>query len=90
MKRKLFSAMLSAFALLLLMGAAASPDPAYALVAEEESVVQEETALETEAESRDTKFTQAVVAAAGVDPTSVAVPVTPENTMFIDGQSAPQ
>ena len=91
MKRKLFSAMLGAFALLLLMGAASTPtQPAATLLAEEESAALKETALETEAESRDTKFTQAVVAAAGVDPTSVAVPVTPENTMVIDGQSAPQ
>lgn len=51
MKRKLFSAMLSAFALLLLMGAAASPSPAYALLAEEESSVSQEMELETEAQS---------------------------------------
>ena len=50
MKRKLFSAMLSAFALLLLMGAAADPNPAYALLAEEESPVSQETELETEAQ----------------------------------------
>lgn len=50
MKRKLFSAMLSAFALLLLMGAAAEPNPAYALLAEEESPVSQETELETEAQ----------------------------------------
>ncbi len=50
MKRKLFSAMLSAFALLLLMGAAADTDPAYAIVAEEESAVSQEMELETEAQ----------------------------------------
>ena len=50
MKRKLFSAMLSAFALLLLMGAAADPNPAHALLAEEESPVSQETVLETEAQ----------------------------------------
>lgn len=50
MKRKLFSAMLSAFALLLLMGAAADPNPAYAVLAEEESAVSQETELETEAQ----------------------------------------
>ncbi len=50
MKRKLFSAMLSAFALLLLMGAAAAPNPANALLAEEESAVSQETGLETEAQ----------------------------------------
>lgn len=50
MKRKLFSAMLSAFALLLLMGAAANTEPAYALLAEEESAVSKEMELETEAQ----------------------------------------
>ncbi len=50
MKRKLFSAMLSAFALLLLMGAAAEPNPAYALLAEEESPASQEMELETEAQ----------------------------------------
>ena len=39
MKRKLFSAMLSIFALLLLMGAAAVPEQPAALLAEEEITV---------------------------------------------------
>ena len=51
MKRKLFSVVLSAFALLLLMGAAAAPSPVSALLAEEESAVSQETGLETEAQS---------------------------------------
>ncbi len=50
MKRKLISVMLSVFAMLLLMGAAANPEPAAALLPEEESTVSEETALETEAQ----------------------------------------
>ncbi|MCI8914816.1 cell wall hydrolase [Pseudoflavonifractor sp. 60] len=54
MKRKLFSIVLSAFALLLLMGAAADPQPAAALLAEEESAVSNETALETEAQTTQT------------------------------------
>lgn len=49
MKRKLISVMLSVFAMLLLMGAAADPEPAAALLAEEESTVSDEAALETEA-----------------------------------------
>lgn len=49
MKRKLFSVPLCAFALLLLMGASAVPQQT-ALLAEEESAVLDETALETEAQ----------------------------------------
>lgn len=50
MKRKLFSTLLCAFALLLLMGAGVEPDSAAALMIEEEStssVQDEQTALET-------------------------------------------
>ena len=50
MKRKLISVMLSVFAMLLLMGAAADTEPAASLLAEEESTVSDETALETEAQ----------------------------------------
>ncbi len=49
MKRKLFSMLLSAFALLLLMGAAAVPEQAELILAQEESVaVTDEQMLETE------------------------------------------
>ena len=66
MKRKLFSAMLSIFALLLLMGAAAVPEQQNAaLLAEEESVVWKRTALETEARPLNTRFIQAAITAAG-------------------------
>ncbi len=51
MKRKLISILLSIFAMLLLMGAAANPDPAAALLAEEESPVSNEAVLETEAQT---------------------------------------
>ena len=61
MKRKLFSAMLSIFALLLLMGAAAAPEPSAALLAEEESAGL--LALETEAKSLKTGFSEATLAA---------------------------
>ena len=91
MKRKLFSAMLGAFALLLLMGAASAPtQPAAALLAEEESAVLSNTALETEAQSLDTQFTQAVEATTGIDPTEAAVPVSTSGTLSINGQPAPQ
>ena len=53
MKRKLISMMLSVFAMLLLMGAAADTEPAAALVAEEESAVSQESELETEAQFPD-------------------------------------
>jgi len=92
MKRKLFSAMLSAFALLLLMGAASVPtEPAATLLAEEESAVSTDTALETEAQSFKESITQAVMAASGVDPMSVAVPVADPaagNRLLIDGRPA--
>ena len=48
MKRKLISILLSIFAMLLLMGAAANPDPAAALVPEEESTASTDAALETD------------------------------------------
>ena len=49
MKRKLFSMLLSAFALLLLMGAAAVPEQAELILAQEESVaVTDEQMLETD------------------------------------------
>lgn len=50
MKRKLISVMLSIFAMLLLMGAAANPEPAATLVPEEESSVSDQTELDTEAQ----------------------------------------
>lgn len=86
MKRKLFSAMLSAFALLLLMGAAADPEPAYALLAEEESVVSQETELETEAQ-----LPEELPAPEDLEN---PVPETPpeaagESKLLINGQPAP-
>ena len=51
MKRKLCSVMLCAFALLLLMGAAVSPEQAAALVTEEESTLDPSVVLETDVQS---------------------------------------
>ena len=59
MKRKLISILLSVFAMLLLMGAAADPNPAAALVPEEESAVSQDTALETEEQLSDEDAEQA-------------------------------
>ncbi len=51
MKRKLFSVLLSAFALLLLMGAGPAPEQDAAMLAEEESAALNNAALETETQS---------------------------------------
>lgn len=87
MKRKLFSAMLSAFALLLLMGAAADTDPAYALLAEEESAVSQETELETEAQLPDELPAPEDLG----NPVPEELPeVTGESKLLINGQPAPE
>ena len=87
MKRKLFSVVLSVFALLLLMGAASvSEKPEAALLAEEESTVLARTVLETEAQSLNTRFSQAVLAATSVDP--LEVDETLDSSLLVDGRSA--
>ena len=91
MKRKLFSAVLGVFAMLLLMGAAAVPkNPAAALLAEEESVVLDGAALDTEAKSLNDKFAQGVAAAVGVDPLEAAADVNFDDVTAPDpGSEAP-
>ena len=97
MKRKLFSVVLSVFALLLLMGAAAEPQPTAALLAEEESAVSDETALETEAppvEPQDPEAEGAVETAddgTPVEESATAVEEAPvgDSHLLIDGQPAP-
>jgi len=80
MKRKLFSAVLGVFAMLLLMGAASvSKEPSAALLAEEESAVLSEAALDTEANSLNAKLAQGMLAAAGVDPLEAAEDVISES-----------
>lgn len=96
MTRKLISVVLCAFALLLLMGAAAGPDqPAATLLAEEESAASDQTALETDAQTLSTKFAQATVAAASMDPLDAAQTAAEElassdGSLLIDGRPAPQ
>ena len=88
MTRKLFSTLLCAFALLLLMGAGTAPEQAAALLAEEESAaVSDGAALETDTQSIDEVSSQAVPAAAGASPLELA-----ESTLsglLIDGEQAP-
>lgn len=95
MKRKLFSALLSVFALLLLMGAAAVPEqPAAALVAEEESAATEESALEPEAQTPDPQPVEtppdSTADPAPVNPVEPVEPVpTTDNMLLLDGQPTP-
>lgn len=103
MKRKLFSVMLSAFAVLLLMGAADNAEPAAAFLAEEESSVSQETELETEAQlpdeisepeaqETDDPETDAPETDAPEDSESPDVPpveVTGDANLLINGQPAP-
>lgn len=96
MKRKLISILLSIFAMLLLMGAA-EPDPAAALVPEEESTVSEDAALETEVQLPSEDAEQSEIKDSenpeenGEDPAPeepAAVPVG-DPTLLINGQPAP-
>lgn len=88
MKRKLFSAVLGVFAMLLLMGAAAVPKtPASTILAEEESVALNRTALDTEAKSLNAKFVQGIAAAAGMDALTDAAGVGSGSTTD-DGETA--
>ena len=69
MTRKLFSVMLSAFALLLLMGAGTAPWQTAALLAEEESTTAMlPVVLETDVQSIYSANSLAVQAAVGANP----------------------
>lgn len=86
MTRKLFSIMLCAFALLLLMGAGTTPKQAAALLAEEESAVAADGGvleIDLEALGRD-----AVSAARGISPIEAAK--KDECILLIDGEQAPE
>ena len=101
MKRKLFSAMLSAFALLLLMGASAVPTQSQStLLAEEESAASTGAALETEAQFQDPS--QGDPQGSDVKPWTNPLPDGPaedpgpaestdpvDDKLLIDGQPAP-
>lgn len=91
MKRKLISVMLSAFAMLLLMGAANNVGQGAALLAEEESPVSQEAELETEARLPDeipgpeSQETDEDSGTADVPPAEV----TGDPSLLINGQPAP-
>lgn len=88
MTRKLFSVLLSAFALLLLMGAGVAPQQTAALLAEEESAAANHfAALETDVQSMIMVNGEAVQAAAGAHPLKMAETV--DKTLMIDGVYAP-
>lgn len=87
MTRKLVSVMLSAFALLLLMGASAAPEQPDAQLAEEESAALAETALETEAQLFEEEVLEsAVQAAVSANPLEVAE--STDDKLLIDGVPA--
>lgn len=74
MIRKLFSVLLCAFALLLLMGAAAVPEQPAALLPEEESAVAQEPALETDADVSEETDPEGVPPMGMDDPEEVLSP----------------
>lgn len=92
MKRKLFSMLLSAFALLLLMGAAAVPERAELILAQEESAVADGSqALETDSKIQfkvnDASAEGEVMPEATVEDEEPAVLM--DEVVLIDGQPAP-
>lgn len=101
MQRKLFSTLLCAFALLLLMGAAAVPEQAELILAQEESAaVADDVALETDNQIQfevngDAQADQAQAADEAQTGETTEVPeivepaVTTDELVLIDGQPAP-
>ena len=89
MTRKLFSVLLCAFALLLLMGAGTAPEeqPATLLAEEESASDQVGSALETNSRSIEEISSEAVPATTGADPVELAQ--TTESGLLIDGEYAP-
>lgn len=88
MTRKLFSMLLCAFALLLLMGAGTASEQTATILAEEESAaVSDSVALETETQSTDKVSIQAIPAAAAASPLELAE--NTESGLLIDGEFAP-
>lgn len=87
MIRKLFSTLLCAFALLLLMGAGTAPQQPVTVLAEEESAAETNGALETENQSVNEVSSQAVPAAAAASPIELAE--STESRLLVDGVPAP-
>ena len=96
MKRKLFSMLLSAFALLLLMGAAAVPEQAELILAQEESAAADGSqALETDSEIQfevnavSAEGEEMPEATAEAQQTAEEPAVLSDELILIDGQPAP-
>lgn len=88
MIRKLFSTLLCAFALLLLMGAGTAPQQPVTVLAEEESAsANRGKALQTEYQSNNKVSSQAIPAAAAASPIELAE--STESRLLIDGSHAP-
>ncbi|RHR08905.1 copper amine oxidase [Pseudoflavonifractor sp. AF19-9AC] len=87
MIRKLFSTLLCAFALLLLMGAGTAPQQPVTVLAEEESAAEINGALETENQSVYKVSSQAIPAAAAASPIELAE--STESRLLVDGIAAP-
>ncbi|MEA4932134.1 MAG: cell wall hydrolase [Lawsonibacter sp.] len=88
MTRKLFSMLLCAFALLLLMGAGTASEQTATILAEEESAaVSDSVALETDTQSTDKVSSQAIPAASAASPFELAE--NTESGLLIDGEYAP-
>ena len=87
MTRKLFSTLLCAFALLLLMGAGTAPQQPVTVLAEEESAAEINGALETENQSVYKVSSQAIPAAAAASPIELAE--STESRLLVDGIAAP-
>ena len=86
MKRKLFSAALSTFALFLLMGAADATPQAATLLAEEEGAALASTALETEAGPLSTQISRSALAAVGTSQIKTVQEMTIPNTVRESGK----
>lgn len=87
MIRKLFSTLLCAFALLLLMGAGTAPQQPVTVLAEEESAAEINGALETENQSVYKVSSQAIPAAVAASPIELAE--STESRLLVDGIAAP-
>ena len=87
MIRKLFSTLLCAFALLLLMGAGTAPQQPVTVLAEEESAAETDGALGTEVQSVYEVSSQAIPAAVAANPIELAE--STESRLLVDGVAAP-
>lgn len=94
MKRKLFSVLLSAFALLLLMGAGPAPEQETPMLAEEESATLHNVALETETQSLikagEAENSAAAELAKPADEQTLTLKEDVDDKLLFDGVKAPK